>query len=690
LTTPGPVRPRVLLVEDDPVYVRIVRYSLGVAGARGFDVEVVDALEAALRRLEQDDPDAVVLDLGLPDARGVEAVRSLCGTFPLLPVVVLTAVDDEAMGLQAVQAGAQDYLVKGQVEKDLLPRAVRYAIERKRTVDTLRRLEKAVHTMQLGVSITDLKGRIVYANPAEAEMHGYTVPELLGRDARSLSPREDWSPPSQEDVARMKRWKRERLRLRRDGTVFPVQLMSDAVMDAAGRPIGIVTTCEDITDRRSMDPLTGVPNRSLFMERLDEAFSRSQRRPGGAFGVLFVDLDHFKQVNDTLGHQAGDQFLVTVARRLELCVRPGDTVGRIGGDEFALILERLDAAEDATRVAERVLCELRQPVALEGGPQVTPSASVGIALSTTGYERAEDLLRDADTAMYRAKSGGRGRWEVFDRTMRERLEARRRLQDDLRRGIDRNEFRVHFQPIVCLGTGALRGFEALLRWRSLLLPVDALTLSDDTAWLTRIGDWLLREACREAGGWRALDPTRPVPMVSVNVSRIQFERPELPQELRALLEEHALPAAALAVEVSEETILGDGDATSTAVSAVRALGVGVRLDRFGTGYASLSALRRHPLTGLKLDSSVVAALDREGPGGAFAEAILRAAAASRIPVTATGIETAAQLHALRALGCAEGQGAFLAPPLDAAEASALIAARRSWASLLEDPPAARG
>jgi diguanylate cyclase (GGDEF)-like protein/PAS domain S-box-containing protein len=669
-------------VEDDPVYVRIVRYSLGASGAGGFDVDVADTLGAALLRLEQETAEAVILDLGLPDARGVEAVRSLCGTFPALPVVVLTAVDDEAMGLQAVQAGAQDYLVKGQVERDLLPRAVRYAIERKRTVDTLRRLEKAVHTMQLGVSITDLKGRILYANPAEAEMHGYTVPELLGRDARNLSPREDWSPPSQEDVARMKRWKRERVRLRRDGTVFPVQLMSDAVVDQAGRPLGIVTTCEDITDRRSMDPLTGVANRSLFLERLGEAFARSQRRPGGAFGVLFVDLDHFKQVNDTLGHLAGDQFLIAVARRLELCVRPGDTVGRIGGDEFAMILERVDAVEDATRVAERILSELHQPVPLEG-QQVMPSASVGIALSPTGYDRGEDLLRDADAAMYRAKAQGRGRWEVFDRSMRERLEARRHLQDDLRRGIERDEFRVHFQPIVCLRTGALLGFEALLRWRSLLLPVDALTLSEDTAWISRIGDWLLRAACREAGAWQSRDPGAPAPLVSVNVSRTQFEAPDLAEEVRALLEQSGLPPACLTIEVTEETILADSDTAAAAVAALRALGVGIRLDRFGTGYASLSALRRHPLAGIKLDSSVAAALEREGSGGALAEAIMLAALASRLSVTATGIETARQLRSLKALGCAEGQGAFLSAPLEAAEASRLVAARPSWAHLLE-------
>jgi diguanylate cyclase (GGDEF)-like protein len=453
--------------------------------------------------------------------------------------------------------------------------------------------------------------------------------------------------------------------------------MSDAVVDASGRPIGIVTTCEDITDRRSMDPLTGLPNRTLFMERLDEAYGRSQRRPGGgAFAVLFVDLDHFKHVNDSLGHQAGDQFRVAVARRLELCIRPGDTVGRIGGDEFAMILERLEAVEDATRVAERVLRELRQPVPIEGGAQIAPAASVGIALSTTGYDRAEDLLRDADAAMYRAKSEGRGRWEVFDRAMRERVEARLRLQDDLRRGLERNEFRVHFQPLVCLRTGALAGFEALLRWRSLLLPVDAFTISEDTAWITRIGDWLLREACREAAGWQSLG--RP-PAVSVNVSRTQFERTSLVQEVVALLEEHHLPPPALGLEIAEEIVLGDSEAATAALAAFRNLGIGVRLDRFGTGYASLNALRRHPLSGIKLDSSVVAAVERTGERGGFAEAILRAATASGLPVTATGIETGAQLAALRALGCAEGQGAFLSPPLEAAAARELVASRRTWA-----------
>jgi diguanylate cyclase (GGDEF)-like protein/PAS domain S-box-containing protein len=655
---PAPSRARVLLVGDDPVYVGIVRHSLNPPGGTGCDVDVADSLASACRRLAEERVDAVILDLGLAEAGGVAAVRSLCGTFPALPVVVLAAVDDPALALQAVQGGAQDYLVKGAVAKDLLARAVSYAIERKRTGDALRRLDKAVHTMQLGVSITDLQGRIVYANPAEAAMHGYTVAELLGQDARNFSPREDWSPPSLEEVAQMKRWKRERVRLRRDGTLFPVQLMSDAVVDAEGRPLGIVTTCEDITDRRSLDPLTGLHNRSLFLERLEEAYTRSQRRPGGAFGVLFVDLDHFKEVNDSLGHHAGDQLLVAVARRLELCVRPGDTVGRIGGDEFAMIVERLDAVEDATRVAERILSELRPPIPLETGEQVTASASVGIAVSATGYERGEDLLRDADAAMYRAKSEGRGRWEVFDRAMRERMEARQRLQDDLRRGIERDEFRVHYQPIVCLRTGALSGFEAILRWRSLLMPVDAFALSEDTVWMARIGDWLLREACREAASW---PPREPVPrglLLSVNISRAQLDRPELPQELRAVLESSGLPASSLAIEVTEETVLADAAAASARLGALRGLGIGVRLDRFGTGYASLSVLRQHPLTGVKLDSSVVAALEREGDGAAFAEAILK--------VTA------------------EGQGGLLSPPLDAEEARALWVGRRNWAQLMEE------
>jgi diguanylate cyclase (GGDEF)-like protein/PAS domain S-box-containing protein len=791
---------RVLLVEDDPNYARALRGTL-VFGAGGpWEIEVAGRLAAALERLAAGGVDAVLLDMGLPDAEGVAGVERLCAAFPAVPVLVLTATADDAVGVAAVQAGAQDYLVKGSVEQDLLPRAIRHAIERRRTADALRRLEQAVDTMQLGVTVTDVAGRIVYVNRAEAEMHGYAIEELLGRDARRLSPREDWRPLLPRDLVSIRRWKRERVRHRKDGTIFPVQLMSDLVTDSSNRPVGLVTTCEDIserrraeealrvseeryalavrgtndglwdwdlasgrvyysprwkamvggddeafgdspeewlsrlhpedagrvrakieahlegktprfedehrlrhrdggwrwflsrgfavrgsggkayrmagaqtetTDRRSYDALTGLANRALFLERAAEALGRATRRGRSAFAVLFIDLDHFKAVNDIHGHAAGDQMLIEVSRRLEMCVRPGDTVARIGGDEFAVLVARLEAPEDATGVAERIQREMTAPVAI-GQDAVRPGASIGIALSHSGYADAAEILRDADAAMYRAKADGRGRWEVFDQAMRERVAARVRLQEDLRRAASGGEFRVHYHPLVDLRSGSLTGFEASLRWRGLIIPVDVLSMAEEAGWIVRIGSWLLREACREAGGWHRRHPAMASITLSVSVAGVQFRRPELVRETRDLLAESGLPAGALALEVTEDAILSRTEGLATTFVGLEALGVAVVLDRFGAGDAALAALRRHPLHAVKLDASLAASLEGPGAAASLVPGIVQVAGALGLRVGSRGVETLSQANALRDAGCAFGQGSLFSEALDGAAAEALL------------------
>ena len=801
-----PLPTRVLLVEDDPTYARVLRGTLLFSGAGLWEVEVCGRLGSALARLATGGVDAVILDMGLPDAEGVAGVQDVCSAFPAVPVLVLTATEDEALGLAAVQAGAQDYLVKGQVETSLLPRSIRYAIERKRTSDALRQLEKAVHTMQLGVTITDAGGAILYVNQAEADMHGYAVQELMGRDARSLSPREDWHPLPPRDLLQVRRWKRERVRHRKDGTTFPVQLMSDLVTDAAGRPLGLVTTCEDITerrqaqealrvseeryalavrgtndglwdwdlvsgrvyfsarwkamvggddesvtdspdewfsrlhpedaarvrakldahlegrttrfedehrllhrdgsyrwfmsrgfaarnadgkayrmagaqtdttDRRSYDALTGLANRALFIERVTEALSRGRRRARSFFAVLFVDLDHFKAVNDIHGHAAGDLLLIEVARRLEMCVRPGDTIARLGGDEFAVLVARMEDAEDATSVADRIQKEMTAPVAIGSG-SVCPGASIGIALSHSGYETAAELLRDADAAMYRAKADGRGRWEVFDQAMRERVAARLQLQDDLRQAADSGEFRVHYHPIVELPSGALGGFEASFRWRGLIIPVDVLSMAEEARWIVRIGAWLLREACMQAGAWHRRYLALPGLRLSVNVAGVQFQRPELVREMTELLLESGLPARALTLEVTEATVLSETETAQANFAGLEALGVGVVLDRFGSGDASLRALRRYALYAVKLDSALVATLEGNAAAASMVPAIVQLASALGLPVGASGIETAVQAEALRVVGCTFGQGVWFSGALDASGAEALLAAPSPW------------
>jgi diguanylate cyclase (GGDEF)-like protein/PAS domain S-box-containing protein len=791
------LRPRVLLLAADALFARTLRTLLRQIEREAWEVESFPDLTAALQRLARGGIDAVLADLDLTDGpAGAEAIRALASAGPAAAVVVLTASDDEASALFALKAGAQECLARDGLEAQLLARTLRYAIERKGTGDRLRRLEQAVGTMQLGVTITDKAGRIVYTNAAEAAMHGYSVQELLSMDARDLSPPANWMPLSAPELREVRVWKRERVRLRKDGSSFPVQLMSDVIRDASGEPLGIVTTCEDIserweaeealreseeryalaargtndglwdwnlrtgrayfsprwksmlgheeadlganidewfgrvhpddaervrrkveehlqgrtprfedehrmrhkdgtyrwvlsrgyatrsyygrayrmagaqtdvTDRRAFDPLTGLPNRALFAERLEDALARHRHRHG-QFAVLFVDLDHFKAVNDTFGHVAGDELLVQVGRRLEASVRPGDTVARFAGDEFAILLERIQDVSDATRIADRIHHALAAPLVL-AGRDVVPSASVGVALSLTPYEKADDVVRDADAAMYRAKQGGGGRWEICDEAMRERVASRARLQQDLRLALERGELAVDYQPIVDARSGELRAFEALLRWRGLLLPLDFLLAAEEAAGILRIEAWLLREACAQAGRWRARYGLSF--RLTLNVSAAQFLRPELAADLAALLAASAFPGSALSLEVTEDTLLREGPAVGVAFAAIQALGVGVVLDRFGSGQASLAALRRFRLRAVKLDPALVSGADRETE--ALVPVLIGVASTLGLLVAVAGVETEAQGERVKALGCVEAQGGHFSPALDAAGAEAVLA-----------------
>ncbi|HXB56304.1 MAG TPA: EAL domain-containing protein [Vicinamibacteria bacterium] len=705
----------------------------------------------------------------------------------------------------ALLAGADDLLPKpadaGTLDARLAvaEARVRHLKAHAGTEHALRRLQKALEALPLGVTISDTRGTILYLNPSEAEMHGYRVEELLGENLRILSPPEAWKAMTPAELGQVRKWKREHFRRRKDGSLFLVELLSDVVTDAGGNPVGMVTLCEDITerrraeqalreseeryilavrgandglwdwnlktdevdlsprwkemlgyeeeeigrsalewvsrihpddvervkakmaahlsqrtprfedehrmrgkdgsyrwvlvrgyavrdaegrpyrmtgaqtdvtDRRTYDPLTGLPNRALFMERLSQAVARSRRGSAALFAVLFIDLDRFKAVNDTLGHLAGDQLLVAVGRRLEACLRPGDAVGRFGGDEFAILVEPIKDVSDATRVAERVLRELARPHTIEGR-EVVSSASVGIALSVTGYEGADDILRDADAAMSRAKALGRGRFELFDETMRERAIGLLQLEGDLRRAIERGELRVDYQPIVSLASKRLDGFEALLRWqhpeRGLLLPADFLPLAETTGLIVPIGIWVLREACARAQSWGSEIPLT----VNVNVSARQLANPEFVRVVRGILAETGLSPTCLRLEISEEVFL---DGVSTVLGDLHLLGVRLGLDDFGTGRSTLASLRHSPVDTLKLDRSFVTQLGADEEGGALVRGILGLAHGLGLSVVAEGVENGAQAARLTALDCEAGQGHYFSRPVDAEAAGGMVAA----------------
>ncbi|WP_448564521.1 putative bifunctional diguanylate cyclase/phosphodiesterase [Trichothermofontia sp.] len=452
----------------------------------------------------------------------------------------------------------------------------------------------------------------------------------------------------------------------------------------------------NITDRKNVekqllydalhDSLTGLPNRNLFMNRLSHAIELAKRRDDYLFAVLFIDLDRFKVINDSLGHIVGDQLLIAISRKLEACLRSGDTVARLGGDEFAILLEDINTVNDATALAERLQRELSVPFYLDH-QEVFITLSVGIALSTTGYHLPEELLRDADTAMYHAKSLGRARYELFDQQMHDRAVALLQLDNDLRRAVERQEFVLYYQPIVCLMTGQITGFEALIRWqhpqRGLVPPDTFITLAEETGLIIPIGDWLLLEACQQAKRWQQQFPQLSPLTMSINLASQQFSQPNLVKKVGTILAETGIAPGTLNLEITEGTIMENIQLSREIFSALKQLNLKLCIDDFGTGYSSLSYLHRFPLDILKVDRSFVNSInphaDSHGETGIeITQTIIMLAHNLGLHVVAEGIETIEQLQYLRERNCEYGQGYWFSPPLPSDEVEALLTANPTW------------
>jgi len=423
------------------------------------------------------------------------------------------------------------------------------------------------------------------------------------------------------------------------------------------------------------DSLTGLPNRALFMDRLAHALTRSER--GGAnLAVLFVDLDRFRILNETLGPEVGDRLLVEVGHRVAGCLRPEDTVARLGGDEFALLLEETADLAGATAVAERVSTAIQRPFVVDGR-DVLISASIGIALTGGGSMQPDEVLRNADLAMYQAKAEGRARYELYQAGLSVSTQERLDLQSDLRTAGARRELTLRYHPVVALATLRAVEVEALIRWdhrrRGALLPADFIALSEETGLIVSMGQWVLREACRQARAWQTDGAGGPAPIVSVNLSAGQFERDALPDEIALILRETGLEARRLQLEISEAVLMRDDPRVFDRLAALKAIGVRLAIDDFGTGYASLSYLKRLPVDCLKIDRSLVKGVGFETEDTAIIRAVTTLARRLGILVTAEGVETAEQLAQLRAVGCDQGQGYYFARPVSADRLPELLA-----------------
>lgn len=469
-----------------------------------------------------------------------------------------------------------------------------------------------------------------------------------------------------------------------DGTWRWMLCRGLALRDRDGRARRLAGSLTDLSERRPLEPqlaqdafrdaLTGLPNRALFMDRVGHAVARSKRNPDYAFAVLAVDLDQIKLVNDGLGYKVGEELIRHVALRIAQCLRPEDTVARLGADEFALLVEDIGDVSETARVVTRIANALQAPV---GPRELVVTASMGIALSSTGYHNADDLLRDASIALHRAKAGGRAHYAIFDPAMHRRAVEQLEIETQLRRGLERSEFMVCYQPIVAIGSGELAGFEALLRWRhpsrGLMRPEGFVEVAEETGLIVALGQWILSEACRQASEWRArLGVELPV---SVNLSGRQLREPDVVERVAAILEETGLPGRLLNLEVTESVILDHAEAAEK-LRRLKDMGIRLSLDDFGTGYSCFSLLHRFPIDTLKLDRSFVARIP--GDGSPVVRAIVGLAHNLGMRVVAEGVETAPQRDWLAGLDCGFGQGYLFSEAVPSARAGDLIAAPRRW------------
>jgi diguanylate cyclase (GGDEF)-like protein/PAS domain S-box-containing protein len=536
--------------------------------------------------------------------------------------------------------------------------------------------------------VVEADGTLRHVSPA--------IERILGHDPAALVGTQMWTMVHPADVAAARAFhaglveqpgEARSIELRwqhRDGSARWVEI-SGANLLGHSEVRGLVLNARDLTRDKSLqqelvqralhDQLTGLPNRTLFMDRLEHAIDRCTRR-GRFVGVLFLDLDRFKLVNDNFGHDRGDQLLVDVAQRLRTCLRRIDTIARVGGDEFTILLEDLTSAGDAILIAERVMEALREPIRLDG-QEVFVTASIGIALGDAAQSATgQGLLRDADVAMYRAKANGRAGYEVFRASMRESGKGRLKTEADLRRALARDELRLHYQPQVELATGRIVGFEALVRWehpeRGLLAPAAFVPIAEESGLVLPLGRWVLETACRQASEWCADPEIRRGIVMAVNLSPRQFRHPHLVDDLAQVLTRTRLDPDALEIEITEGTAMGDADATVRTLERLKTLGVRLAIDDFGTGYSSLSYLRRFPIDVLKVDRSFVAGLPGNGGDAAIIRSVVSLARALGLKAVAEGVETPAQLEELRALGCDQGQGYLFGKPVPAEEAERLL------------------
>jgi diguanylate cyclase (GGDEF)-like protein/PAS domain S-box-containing protein len=692
-----------MLIESDVNGANAVCSALSASPSPVFEVTWVTTCAEALRRLpllgKQQGAGtagiaAILVDLFLSDTRGIETFDRLFAVVPQIPIVVLTAPDDEPTALAAVQAGAQEYLFKDRLDGLLLPKVLGGMIDRAANIAALveekERAQATLNSIGDAVISTDLAGRVTFINAVAERLTGWPRAEAIGRPLEEVFRIVDSFSRATvpNPMARATLQNRTGgltpncLLIRRDGAEAAIEDSVAPIHDRHGQITGAVMVFHDVSAARALaqkmthlaqhDSLTNLPNRALLDDRLAQAISFAQRHHE-KLAVLYMDLDRFKHINDSLGHTVGDHLLQSVGQRISECVRASDTVSRQGGDEFVVLFGEVSDANDAATCADKILAAVRRPHYIDEH-DVHVTASVGIALYPDDGGDADTLIENADFAMYQAKDCGRDNYQFFKEDLNSTASDRQLLETDLRQAIRRQEFELYYQPKINLHTGAVSGAEALLRWRhpvrGVVSPAHFISIAEESGMIVPIGQWVLREVCRQGKAWReaGLAPIR----LAINVSAVELRAKDFVNDVGSLLLETGFDPGMLELELTETFLMQDPTSTAEVLAAIKAVGVRLALDDFGTGYSSLSHMRRFPIDTLKVDKSFVHDVTTDAGDASVVSAVINMAKSLHIQVIAEGVETREQLEFLQEHGCPEAQGNYFSYPLVAGAFAELL------------------
>jgi diguanylate cyclase (GGDEF)-like protein/PAS domain S-box-containing protein len=694
----------VLIITDDVADAKILEDALATARDGPFITEWVRHLSDALARLERRGVDIILVDLFLPDTHGHTTFDRLFQLAPPIPIMTLCDEENETVAIEAVQRGAQGFLSKGYFQNSLVPQALRNIIQRKKVEDALfverERSRVTLESIGDGVLSTDVTGNVTYMNAEAERMTGWPRDEAQCRPIAEVlhlidgKTRQLARNPVEMVIAHGKSLAlhADSVLVRRDGYESPIEDSIAPIFDRNGDITGAVVTFHDISEARAMaqkmahlaqhDYLTGLPNRLLLNDRLSQAIAYAERH-STQLAVLFLDLDNFKHINDSLGHAVGDQLLESVASRLVSQVRHSDTVSRLGGDEFVVLVLEDAQAEHAANTAEKIVNALAAPHHL-ASHELHITTSIGISVFPADGDDADALVKNADAAMYHAKKKGKNNYQFFNSAINAVAVERHATEVELRRAIAGNELLVFYQPKVDLVSGMVTGAEALVRWlhphKGMMFPESFIPVAEDSGLIVAIGKIVLLQACRQAKAW--CDQGRQSFTIAVNVSALEFRDSRFIENLRNVLDETGLDARCLQLELTESVLMRNVDSSSAVLHDLKQLGVQLAIDDFGTGYSSLSYLSQFPIDVLKIDQSFVQSISSNDGNGVIVNAVIGMGMSLGQRVVAEGVETQAQLSFLHAHHCTEGQGYLFSAPLPADEFTQLLTQATVHAGIL--------